>query len=446
MERTRRSMPDYRPISRPALKRSRWGADGLWGTTECSAGLYNRVQVDKAAMLRRSCITVLVFGALAWGQNPAQPGMGPGGNGSPGGNSSSAGSNPRTSNSSGTGSGGSSARRLRNPSSDLPRGEGSVEAISGRVVLSDGAEPGAAITVQRVCGSTVRGETHPDSAGRFTVPRAASNAYTPDVSRTNTGDAGACELRASLSGYRTGTWPLGNGGSNSGGDVVLLLHRVGTAPRMTVSATSLLAPKGARRAYGKGLDAVRRHDPDVAQKEFGEAVQIYPRYAAAWLELGKVYEQREHRSEARDAYARAIAADGEFLFPYDRLYRMDVKESRWKEAADASSKVLRLDPYEFPEAFYFNAVSNLELNQLDAAERSAREAAKLEGVQAEPRGNYVLGVILWRKGDLDAAQERFQDFLAAAAADGFSAGPEQASARRMLAAMKLQRIPTEAGR
>ena len=416
--------------------------------TACSARLYNRVQEEKAAMFRKNWITVLVFGALASGQNPAQPGMG--GNGSAGGNSS-ANSNSGSSNS-GTGAGANSLRRLRNPTGDLPREDSSGESISGRVVLSDGAEPGAAIAVQRVCGSTVTGETHPDSTGRFTVPRAAGNSYAADSSRTNnTAEVWGCELRASSSGYRTGTWPLGNGRSYSGGEVVLVLHRVGAAAAMTVSATTLLAPKGARRAYGKGLDAVRRQDPDAAQKEFGEAVRIYPRYAAAWLELGKVYEQREHRSEARDAYARAIAADGEFLFPYERLYRMDVKESRWNEAADASSKVLRLNPYEFPEAFYFNAVSNLELNRLDAAERSAREAAKLEGEQAEPRGNYLLGMILWRKGDLEGAQEKFQDFLTAASADGVSTQPEQASARKMLAAIERRRIPgagaaKEAGR
>ena len=120
---------------------------------------------------------------------------------------------------------------------------------------------------------------------------------------------------------------------------------------------------------------------------------------------------------------------------------MDVKESRWKEAADASAKVLRLDPYEFSEAFYFNAVSNLELNQLDAAERSARETAKLEGLQAEPRGNYVLGVILWRKGDLDAHQEKIQNFLAEA-----TAGPEQASAQKMLADIERQRIRRQAAK
>jgi tetratricopeptide (TPR) repeat protein len=241
-----------------------------------------------------------------------------------------------------------------------------------------------------------------------------------------------------LSGYQTGALALGDGHSGEG-DAVIVLRPVGWAQNMTISATTLLAPANARKAYNKGLDALRRRGPDLAQKEFAEAVRLYPRYAAAWLELGKVYEQRDHLSEARDAYAQAIAADGQYLFPYERLYRMDVKESRWKAAADGSAKVLRLNPYEFPQAYYFNAVSNLVLNQLDAAERSAREAVRLEGAQFEPRGNYVLGLILWRKGDLDAAEEKIQDFLARFSDEGSSVEPEQTSARKALDEIEQQR-------
>jgi tetratricopeptide (TPR) repeat protein len=118
---------------------------------------------------------------------------------------------------------------------------------------------------------------------------------------------------------------------------------------------------------------------------------------------------------------------------------MDVRESKWKEAAEASDKVLRLDPYEFPAAYYFNAVSNLNLGNLDAAEHSARESAKLEGAQAEPRGYYILGVVLWRRGDLQGAAEKMQTFLA-----GPSDGPEWESARKMLASIERQIARTQA--
>jgi tetratricopeptide (TPR) repeat protein len=310
------------------------------------------------------------------------------------------------------------------------RGEGGVATgpISGRVVLSDGADP-EGIAVQRVCSRTVTAAVYTDSSGRFSLPRGAGSSSNTDAGANgnNSSVVGGCEVRASLAGYSADPPPLG------GFDGVIVLHRIGAKLALTVSATTLLAPKEARKSYGKGLEAIRGNRPDEAQKDFAGAVKLYPRYAAAWLELGKVYEQRNHLSEARNAYSKSIGADAEYLYPYERLYHLDVQESKWQEAAAASAKVLRLDPYEFSEAYYFNAVSNLNLHDLDAAERSAREAVKLEGTQAEPRGNYVLGAILWHKGDLDSAAERMQAFLSSP-----SDGPERENARKMLAEIEKQ--------
>jgi tetratricopeptide (TPR) repeat protein len=368
-------------------------------------------------MLRGIWVTVLAMGAVTLAQ---QPGQQPQPNGTPGN-----GSNNQT-------------PRLRNNPNSLdapgspatPRtGTGGLETIYGRVVLSDGAEPDERVKVQQVCGLAVSGETYTDAKGRFAIPRAAS-ANTPSADSAVAGDTstGGCELRASLSGYQPGVLPLTNRRANESNDVgVIVLHRAGPAKGLTITATTLLAPKDARKSYDKGLEAIRHSRPDQAQKDFTNAVHLYPRFAAAWFELGKVYEQRDHLSQARSAYGKSIAADRDYLFPYERLYRLAVRESKWQEAADTSSKVLRLNPYEFSSAYYFNAVANLELRNLDAAEHSAREAVKLEGSQAEPRGNYVLGVILWRRGDLAGAGDRMRTFLAAS-----TSGPEQASAQRML--------------
>ena len=383
-------------------------------------------------MLRGIGVSALAFGALALAQNAASPGMNP--NGQQNGNSSGNANSNSTS--------GGLGRMTRAASGALPGGgmrdSSPMSAVSGRVVLSGGDESEAGILVQRVCGATVMGETRTDSAGHFYLARASAHDPNLDASNSNGPVMWGCELRASFAGYQPGSLPLGDGRA-SDGEVLIILPPAGAASAMTISATTLLAPKNAQKAFGKGLDALHRNQPDLAHKEFGEAARIYPRFAAAWFELGKVYEQRGHHSDARNAYAKSIAADGEFLFPYMQLCRMDVREGRWKEAVDASSKVLRLDPYEFPEAYYINAFSNLALNDLDAAERSARESTKLEGAQAEPRGNFVLGVVLWRKGDLQGAEEKLQTFLAAS-----SGGTEPIQARRILADIQRERSVQQA--
>lgn len=362
-----------------------------------------------------------------------------------------------------------------------------AQSVEGRVVLDDG-DPGEGVRVQRVCGSTVVGDAITDSRGRFAIsgtaasgvnasadvsnapvsgrtspPRGQSpgqsgtpgggspggasgtpsrdtdgglpgnslSGRSPSGTPASDNSSSGCELRVSLSGYQPRAVALENDGGYAG---VVVLHRAGPAPGMTVTATTMLAPKGARRAYERGLEAIHHSQPDRAQKEFLEAVHEYPRFAAAWLDLGKLYEQRDHLSQARDAYEQSAAADPGFLYPEDRLCLLDIRQLRWEEAADVSARVLRLDPYEFPSEYYFNAVSNLELNRLDAAERSARESAKLEGEQAEPRANYVLGVILWRKGDLPGAAERLMNFL-----ESSYSGAEKARARAALAAIEKNR-------
>jgi tetratricopeptide (TPR) repeat protein len=207
----------------------------------------------------------------------------------------------------------------------------------------------------------------------------------------------------------------------------IFLHSLSRSQGLTMSATAGLAPKEAQRAYEKGLEAVRRTQPDVAQADFSRAVGMYVRFAAAWLELGKILEQRGHNAEARSAYARAIASDDDFLKPYERLYLLDVRESKWQEAANATGRVLRRDPYEFPGAYYVNALANLQLGNLDAAERSAREAGRLLGETDDPRASYVLGLIQARRGQTEQAADSLRTFIASG-----PGGLEQKDAERIL--------------
>ena len=324
-------------------------------------------------------------------------------------------------------------------------------AISGRVLVTDGSAPSERIRVQRVCGVSVAQETYADSQGRFSLSLGGPAGLNVDASageapRANGGGGGGrgggnteanlwgCELRASLRGYRSEAVPISNRHQDEAPDVgTILLHPLSNAQGMTLSATTGLAPKEAQKSYEKGLDAIRHNLPDLAQSEFTRAVGMFSRFAAAWFELGKVFEQRGHRGEARTAYAKAIAADNDFLNPFERLYLMDTRESKWQEAADGSSRVLHRDPYEFPSAYYINALANLQLQNLEAAERSAREAGRLRGDRVDPRAKYVLGLVLARQGHLPEAADNLRAFLSAT-----PGGAEQKDAERMLANLETR--------
>jgi tetratricopeptide (TPR) repeat protein len=333
-----------------------------------------------------------------------------------------------------------------NPGANFPGNLAGPIFLSGKVVLNDGTTPSEPVLIERVCNGTPRPEGWTDSKGRFSFQLGENReAALADASydggfgrpgRPNGPGGGireselwACDLRASLAGFRSDLIPLASRRSMDNPDVgTIILHRNGNVTGLTASATSALAPKAARSSYEKGLEAAKKNKLDEAQKDFEKAVELYPKYASAWFELGRLHEQRDRVEEARKAYAQALAADARYINPYERLYMLDAKESKWQEAADESDRVLRLNPYDFPSAYYFNGVANLQLNHLDVAEKDLREAIKMDPAHRNPRSGYVLGVILAQKQEFSAAADLLRDYLKVA-----PAGQEADFVRKQLA-------------
>jgi len=336
------------------------------------------------------------------------------------------------------------------PSTQSPTNTNTPQAprsiwISGRIMMYDGGAPTEPVTIERVCSSTsAHAEGYTDSKGQFNLNIGQKNngvfadASTDTFSsfgqqggldslsaNGNTGGANNnasqdsaywdCDLRARLPGYRSDTISLAGRRPMDNPDIgVILLYPIAGIQGLTASATSGQAPKDARKAYEKGLNAVKKSKLDQAEQEFRKAVQIYPKYAEAWLELGKMLEQKEHDPEAREAYASALAADSKYVYPYEKLYQMAVREQNWKDVANKTDQLLHLDPYEFPIAYYFNALAHLQMKEYDAAEKSAQQAVEADRKQANPKTHYLLGAILIQKKDWTKAAENFRAYLRAA--------------------------------
>ena len=304
--------------------------------------------------------------------------------------------------------------------------------LQGRVMLDDGKTPNEPIVIERVCGTFVYKEGVANQRGEYSVQLGQNAGVFQDASTTsatlNTGPSAGqgltsdispnalwdCELRASLTGYRSDSIMLANQRNSDNHVINFVMHYMGDAKGSTTSATSAQAPKDAQKAYQKALDALKAGKPDDAQKELLKAVEMFPRYAIAWFELGQLYERRSHSPEAKDAYNHAIAGDANYVSPYEKLYQLAVKENNWLQVGELTGKLLGLDPYDFPDAYYYNALANYQADKMDAAERSAREAVKVTGPKAEVRAHYVLGLVLGRKGDYPGAVAELRAFLKAA--------------------------------
>jgi tetratricopeptide (TPR) repeat protein len=330
---------------------------------------------------------------------------------------------------------------LGNRSVTLPPGGNVPEQrpifISGKVALSDGTPPSDPVNIERVCSGTTRVEARTDRKGRFSFQLGGGTEFQDASSDGQDGIGGRgyggfrgssrgggsslrdnnlfnCELRATLPGYRSDPISLANIHYMDNPDLgTIILHPIAHVDGLTVSATTALASKDARKAYEKGLQAAAKKNPDEAQKDFETAVALYPKYAAAWFALGTLNEQRDHIEEARKAYDQSIAADSKFVPPYERLSFIALKESKWQDLADMTDRMLRLNPYDYPSAYYLSGVANLQLQHLEAAEKNAREAIRLDPLKKNARAYYVLGLILAQERQFTASAESLRTFLEA---------------------------------
>jgi tetratricopeptide (TPR) repeat protein len=321
------------------------------------------------------------------------------------------------------------------PDSTSPNGNTRPIFLSGKVVLDDGTPLGDRVLIESVCAGRRHAEGYTDAKGRFSFQFGQERNTFDDASEDSTMSRGPgqranqsgglrqnelqnCDIQASLPGFRSDAISLAGHRYLDNPELgTIILHRLAHVEGLTISVTSALAPKDARKDYEKGLEALKKNKVEEAQKDFEKSVQVYPKYAAAWFELGKIHEQAKQLDEAGKAYTQATAADPKYVNPYERLCVLAFKASRWPEVAEESDQIIHLNAYDFPQAYFFNAVANLRLNKLDLAEKSAREAVKLDTKGENPQVNYVLGAVLAGEGDFAGAAEYLRAYLKAAPND-----------------------------
>lgn len=312
--------------------------------------------------------------------------------------------------------------------------------LSGKVMMDDGTPPPDRVTIQLVCSANPRTVGDTDSKGRFNIDLANRNnlAAFADASQDdvfnnrgsmngmgNTRNMGGltsgrgglsslmgCELRANLPGFRSDSINLYNRREMDNPEVgTIVLHRMGNVEGLTISATTAMAPKDARKAFENGRNELKKQKFEKAQEQFQKAVDAYPKFAAAWFELGRTQEHANDLEGARKSYAQALAADARFVSPYEQLAGMAVREQKWQEVADDTSRLLKLNPVDFPLAWFYNSLANYQLQKLDAAEKSAREGLTIDSAHRLPKMNHLLGVILAQKQDFAGAAENMRTYL-----------------------------------
>lgn len=146
---------------------------------------------------------------------------------------------------------------------------------------------------------------------------------------------------------------------------------------------------------------LRSGDPDKAYQAIDTARDLDPLNPQVYRQLSGVLIGEHRNQEAEVAMAQEDAITS-------------LEAARWQDAADLSARVIESASAAYPAAFFLNAMANLHLGNLDQAEKSARQAIRLDSRHRNPRTGYVLGLVLAEKHDFKQAAELLSEYLTVA--------------------------------
>ena len=312
--------------------------------------------------------------------------------------------------------------RPTNPMPDIDR----PVFVSGKVVLPDGSQVAESVAIESICGSRKRIETYTDSHGNFSfelkkksnamAAQSADMSSLSDDSFSRSNDSFQyrnCELQAVLAGFSSETVQLAATMSSmiESTDVGrIVLHPIGGSGASVLSVTSMAAPNDAKKAWSKALDQEKKNKMEDAQKSLEKAVTIYPQYATAWTELGRLQYLSHDNANAQHSFEQALAADPKYAKPYLGLAQLAVESSQWQNAVDLTNKLVTLNSG-YPAAWLLQAVAKYNLQDFNAAETSIRNGLKVDPDHRVPRLEHLLGLILAGKRDYAQASEHMRAFL-----------------------------------
>jgi tetratricopeptide (TPR) repeat protein len=316
--------------------------------------------------------------------------------------------------------------------------------LLGSVATDDGTPVPHDVLIERVCDARVRQQVYATSRGNFSMELGAMTDSYLDASGDRSPQYGQaskvpgtgisrrelinCELRATVSGFHSSVISLvGLTPVSSSMDVgAIVVHRSTKIQGMTLSAAPYKAPTDARRAYEKGIQAARKGRLADARQYFEKAVEIYPKYASAWFQLGAVLQNLAQKESARTAYTHATTIDTKFLPPYLSLASMAYEAEDWTQVLNLTNHVLDLDPLkyanvtgyildsdplDYAEAYFYNSAANYKLNKIEDAEKSGLKAERLDVRPRFPQLHLLLAEIFARKNNYATAISETKIYL-----------------------------------
>ncbi len=177
----------------------------------------------------------------------------------------------------------------------------------------------------------------------------------------------------------------------------------------TVSLTQLAIPGKAASEYQRAQAEFAKGNFDAGLKRMERAVEIAPRFATAWNDLGTIRYKRQEYAKAEECFRRALDADSASYMPLVNLGGVLINLGRIEEALGYNQRAVAARPSD--------ALANSQLGQtyfrlgqLDNAVKYLEAAVKLDpGHFSSPQ--LFLAEIHAQRGEKSLAADELAAFL-----------------------------------
>lgn len=311
---------------------------------------------------------------------------------------------------------------------DISQPNPGAGSIQGRVILQDSPDqPLEQIPVHLRQGSGIPiGVVYTSGNGQFLFSNLPSGRY---------------EVSVSLPGFQkfSQTVEIHRGTGRIQMQAYLLKRE---APRSeaghpAVSVEEMQAPAGARREYEKGVERLRKEESAAAERHFKKAVALYPTYAQAWLELGRLYARTGRPDDALQSFREALRHNEKNREALLCLARLLNDQSRHLEALRAAAQFEQLDSGDARNHLEI-ARGLLGMGKVEEAELAASQLEREPHPQT-PEVHLVLFSIFRTRRNALAAAGELRTYLKETEQRGVAPrDPAVARARRLLTQLETE--------
>jgi tetratricopeptide (TPR) repeat protein len=176
-----------------------------------------------------------------------------------------------------------------------------------------------------------------------------------------------------------------------------------------VSVRELRIPAKAHHEFQQGVNLLEKRDPGSSLPHFQRAISEYADYYEAYYKMGVAELKLWRTTEAEQAFRQSIElSQGQYAEPLLALCAVLGYRGKFIEAEEVSRRGLELDPTIW-SGYYSRAWALFNLDRLEEAEKSLREALRLKS--DSPEVYLLLADVHHRQHDYRAVLDDLNEYL-----------------------------------